>query len=242
MNISFKPNSIALPEPNPFFPHNNKSNPGTPLQHPISNNNAQSVSFNTDMDLSLGSTSFNSTSSQSPRIRATNYPRTPFPSNVNPLDNPALMSSPLCSPHAGLPLTELSADRFTEFLSDPEQLIGTLILDVRPAIQFSRSHVRNSINVCIPTTLLRRSTFNVQKLSSSLTNEADKASLSNWKQQYRIVLVDASSTIMNDSTPLFYLSKKFMEQEAKVSLYWLNGKAYIKCFYSIFTNFICRWF
>ena len=38
-------------------------------------------------------------------------------------------------------------------------LVQNIVLDIRPSAQYSKAHIKDSINLCLPSTLLKRATF-----------------------------------------------------------------------------------
>lgn len=61
-----------------------------------------------------------------------------------------------------------------------------LVLDIRPTSAFSRSHLRGSVNVCAPTTLLRRSEFTVERLEDQIfDDDTDRSEFRRWMSYTR---------------------------------------------------------
>ena len=87
-----------------------------------------------------------------------------------------------------------------------------LLLDLRVYPQFSTSRIREAINLCIPTTLLKRATFNVQKLSETFNTEADKSKFNQWREAKFIIVYDASSMQLKDATSSVNTLKKFTNE------------------------------
>ncbi|KAK2760356.1 hypothetical protein FQN54_002426 [Arachnomyces sp. PD_36] len=105
-------------------------------------------------------------------------------------------------------ITTVSAQRCFEFLkSSPHE---TLLLDIRPFPQFSASRIKGSLNLCIPTTLLKRPSFNLRKLEETFTSAPEKELFCRWKSSSRIIVSDAATTQMKDATPLINVLKKFI--------------------------------
>lgn len=84
-----------------------------------------------------------------------------------------------------------------------------LLLDLRVFPQYSQSRINGAINLCIPTTLLKRPSFNVQKLAETFTKEQEKIKFSNWKDAKAIVVYDSSSAQLKDATSSVNTLKKF---------------------------------
>ncbi|KAI5778963.1 protein-tyrosine phosphatase-like protein [Geopyxis carbonaria] len=124
------------------------------------------------------------------------------------------------SPQSGDPVF-LSCDQLSELLQTHNKS-NLLLLDVRTYKLFAESRISSAVNLCIPTTLLKRPSFNVSKLSETFANQRDKEIFGKWKAMEFIVVYDADSKDVHDSsgmTALHTLSKFSREG-------W-RGKAYI---------------
>lgn len=98
-----------------------------------------------------------------------------------------------------------------------------LLLDLRVFPQFSQSRIHDALNLCIPTTLLKRPSFNLQKLQDTFTNEAEKARFSQWRNAKYIVVYDAFSDEKKDATSAINTLKKFSNEGWKGQSYILRG-------------------
>ena len=87
-----------------------------------------------------------------------------------------------------------------------------LLLDLRVFPHYAQSRIRGALNLCIPTTLLKRPSFNVQKLADTFTTEANQAEFARWKQCRYIVLYDANSAQLNDAAICTNVLKKFFSE------------------------------
>ena len=95
-----------------------------------------------------------------------------------------------------------------------------LILDVRVSPQYTQSRIHGALNLCIPTTLLKRPSFNTQKLKETFTLEEEREKFSQWKSCAVIVLYDANSHQLKDAQSALNTLKKFTNEG------W-NGGAYV---------------
>ncbi|PGH00490.1 hypothetical protein AJ79_08181 [Helicocarpus griseus UAMH5409] len=100
---------------------------------------------------------------------------------------------------------------------------ATLLLDVRPFPQFAQARIKGALNLCIPTTLLKRPTFNPQKLEDTFAAERDKKKFARWRSSTRIVVYDASTTLLKDSSTLVNVLKKFTNEGWKGEPMMLRG-------------------
>jgi protein-tyrosine phosphatase len=87
-----------------------------------------------------------------------------------------------------------------------------ILLDLRVFPQFSKSRITGALNLCIPTTLLKRPSFNVQKLQDTFANDNEKARFSQWASANYIVVYDTSS-----------VERKFSNEGWKGTGYILQG-------------------
>lgn len=98
-----------------------------------------------------------------------------------------------------------------------------LLLDLRVFPQFSHSRINDALNLCIPTTLLKRPSFNLQKLQDTFTNDAEKAKFSQWRIAKYIVVYDAYSDEKKEATSAVNTLKKFSNEGWKGQSYILRG-------------------
>lgn len=122
-------------------------------------------------------------------------------------------------------------------LCTPEHV---LVLDIRPPTSFGRCHIKGSVNVCAPTTLLRRPEFTIGRIEDQLvSNGTMEEKFRDWHQftkqdapQSWIVVLDTDSTkptSMGRSSAggggpsLLGLLRKFDAAGYKGQLCWLTG-------------------
>lgn len=89
---------------------------------------------------------------------------------------------------------------------------GVLLLDVRVAPQFSQSRILGALNLCIPTTLSKRPSFNVQKLAETFTKVEDRKKFDNWKNSQYLVIYDDRSSTIKDAILGVSTLKKFLSE------------------------------
>ncbi|KAJ5180756.1 hypothetical protein N7492_003966 [Penicillium capsulatum] len=104
----------------------------------------------------------------------------------------------------------VSADRCAALLESSNSKL--LLLDVRPYAHFSQGNITRSLNLCIPTTLLKRPSFNTQKLESTFTNDADKKRFSQWRECGLIVVYDSTTADAKDARALWNVINKFKNE------------------------------
>ncbi|KAJ5480976.1 hypothetical protein N7539_006870 [Penicillium diatomitis] len=101
----------------------------------------------------------------------------------------------------------VTSERCAELINVPNKKV--LFLDVRPYAHFSQSNITGSLNLCIPTTLLKRRSFDTQKLENTFTNEEDKRKFATWRTCDTIVVYDSAAADVKDALPLMHVISKF---------------------------------
>ena len=137
------------------------------------------------------------------------HPRNSLPHNrVEPLAHIVQRSETLPSSVSRDSPSMIAPSDIVGILKDhlPEDL---LLLDLRVFPQYSKSRISGAINLCIPTTLLKRSSFNVQKLSETFTKENEKAKFAQWRDAKFIIVYDTNSMQLKDATSSVNTLKKF---------------------------------
>ncbi|WVQ99484.1 hypothetical protein IAU59_006619 [Kwoniella sp. CBS 9459] len=143
------------------------------------------------------------------------------PSRMGKSPSPLASSSTASSPGAGAggkrlqPITPKTLQPLVASAS-------TLILDVRPPSSFQSSHIPYSHSLPIPSTLLRRPAFNLQKLAEMLPSPSMEA-VNEWRSKGDIVLVDADSGTVPDSSVLDGLASKFEREGFAGHLWFVKG-------------------
>ncbi|KAK9766064.1 phosphotyrosine-specific ptp2-like protein [Basidiobolus ranarum] len=146
--------------------------------------------------------------------------------------NPKISSSIRKQPttNGQAPVNNLSLKSFsTDFIADV--LFSThkdgpredslLLIDVRSFAQYSRGRIKKAINVCIPNTLLKRDSFNLDKISSSLA-ENDRETWRRWSSFSYIVIYGVDTDVVLDTSPIYYLIKKFQVANAALNIGWMK--------------------
>ncbi|KAJ3179751.1 hypothetical protein HDU85_004752 [Gaertneriomyces sp. JEL0708] len=98
-----------------------------------------------------------------------------------------------------------------------------LLLDMRSFAQYSRHRIKLSVNVTVPTTLLKRPTFGANKLFETLGSDYAKAVFQNWTNYPNIIIYDADTTSPSPSSPLVLLSGKLLKDHPSARIGYLRG-------------------
>ncbi|KAI9224491.1 hypothetical protein BC828DRAFT_436216 [Blastocladiella britannica] len=155
-------------------------------------------------------------------------PPPPFNTPGPMLPPPRTMSptSPLLTP-AGMPVDELPPEALAALvharprqlrrngggdtatsamaIADPEsdgpsERYPVLVLDLRPYSAYAAGHVIGAVNVCLPTTLLRRRAYTMEKVLTTLP-ESERSRVSRWRSARHIVLYDTTCPAMPPPPP-----------------------------------------
>lgn len=102
----------------------------------------------------------------------------------------------------------------------PEDL---LLLDLRVIHQYAKSHISGALNLCIPTTLLKRSTYNTERLAKTFTKADEKAQFDRWRNVKIIVVYDAASTQLRDAISCVNTLKKFTNENWSGATFIIRG-------------------
>ncbi|KAL9604362.1 MAG: hypothetical protein Q9219_000550 [cf. Caloplaca sp. 3 TL-2023] len=98
-----------------------------------------------------------------------------------------------------------------------------LILDVRVFAQYSQSRIAGALNLNLPTTLLKRPTYDVLRLSSTFTKPEEKAKFDQWRDAKIIIVYDMNSAQIKDATTCVNTLKKFTKEGWQGSTLIIKG-------------------
>ncbi|KAH0551007.1 hypothetical protein GP486_007633 [Trichoglossum hirsutum] len=115
----------------------------------------------------------------------------------------------------------ITVQRLAELLARERD--DLLLLDLRVSPQFTKSRIAGAINLCLPTTLMKRPSFNVQKLEASFQKEEEKQKFRKWKTSKYIVVYDVNSLSMNDAATPIHTLRKFTNEGWSGEAYILKG-------------------
>ena len=109
--------------------------------------------------------------------------------------------------------TLITPQQFAELLESGPQEV--LLLDLRVSAQYATSRIRGALNLCIPTTLLKRPSFDVRKLENTFTAEPEREQFSRWQNCKYIVVYDSNSLQLKEAVMPINVLKKFSNEEWK---------------------------
>lgn len=105
----------------------------------------------------------------------------------------------------------ISPTQLKEMLDTPSKS-EVLLLDLRVSPQYAQSRIRGALNLCIPTTLLKRATFNLQKLQQTFQGNTDQERFAKWRDTKHLVVYDAFSSEKKDAVSAMNTIKKFTNE------------------------------
>ena len=156
----------------------------------------------------------------------------------NTLDGQARFALPLENAHdpSGYPKARAETlpaknDSETALMVTPQHVINlvesriesVLLLDLRVSTQYAQSHISDALNLCIPTTLLKRPSFNVHKLAETFKDDEQRRRFEKWRQSTYVIVYDASSSLLKDAQICVNTIKKFRTEGYDGNLYIVKG-------------------
>ena len=98
-----------------------------------------------------------------------------------------------------------------------------LLLDLRVSTQYAKSHIAGALNLCIPTTLLKRASFTVRKLADTFQDDDQRENFERWRSSKYLVVYDHTSSQLSDAGTCVHTLKKFAVEGWKGALYIVRG-------------------
>ncbi|KOS22360.1 Tyrosine-protein phosphatase 1 [Escovopsis weberi] len=144
-------------------------------------------------------------------------PRPPLTEHRTAPPSPGLPGSALARsftlPPKGDPAqpSMISATLLKELMESLEE-DRLLLLDIRSSQNFGLSRIEGALNLCIPTTLLKRATFNIEKLTQMFQGDSECSKFSMWREMEWIVVYDASASDKKDAVAAQNMIKKFTNE------------------------------
>ncbi|KAF8577854.1 hypothetical protein K439DRAFT_1363597 [Ramaria rubella] len=98
-----------------------------------------------------------------------------------------------------------------------------LVLDIRPHATYAQSRLPNALSLSVPSTLLKRPMFSLDKLSEMLPSSSSRRRFSAWKTASRIIVYDVDSQTIPEGSNIRGLLRKFDNEGFRGDLAWLKG-------------------
>ncbi|KAL1740846.1 hypothetical protein HDZ31DRAFT_46644 [Schizophyllum fasciatum] len=99
----------------------------------------------------------------------------------------------------------------------------TLVVDIRPHAAYANARLPKAVSLSVPSTLLKRPLFSLERLCEMLPTPSARARFSAWKTANRILVYDADSTHIPETSNIFGLLRKFKNDKFAGELAWLQG-------------------
>lgn len=138
--------------------------------------------------------------------------------------NPKAATIPMSHKEKESDITMITPDALAPLLK--KEVGNVMLLDLRTYPQYSLSRIQDAVHLCIPTTLLKRPSFNVSKLSETFANAADKAKFAGWKNAKYIIVYDADSQSGKESVSAVHTVSKFVREGWTGHAYCVKGKSW----------------
>ncbi|KAK9763145.1 phosphotyrosine-specific ptp2-like protein, partial [Basidiobolus ranarum] len=213
----------SLPEPNGYFSLPNDS----PMNHSSTQRNNNAGALNGSQPNSPNGSSIGALNNTGVTFTPSSF-TFKMPIQGSNLKPPPTTRKPTANGQTSvnnLSLKSFSTDFIVDVLSsnlkDGPSKDSMLLIDVRSFAQYSRGRIKGAINVCIPNTLLKRDSFNLDKISSSLA-EKDRDTWRRWSTFSYIVIYGTESDVVLDTSPIYYLIKKFQMASGTVNVGWMK--------------------
>ncbi|KAI5479261.1 protein tyrosine phosphatase [Pseudohyphozyma bogoriensis] len=130
------------------------------------------------------------------------------------------------APSAGT--RQVQSDRYTALapfglltlLKSPNS--STITIDLRTHSSWCQTRLKSSINVCVPSTLLRRPNHGIEQVSAALS-PSDQAQFSKWSEAETIVVLDGDAMVLLEGSGIASMLAKFVKAGYGGKLAWVRG-------------------
>jgi rhodanese-related sulfurtransferase len=116
----------------------------------------------------------------------------------------------------------MSPDQLRDLLT-ADNGANVLILDLRVSPQYAASRVKGALSLCVPTTLLKRAAYNLERLQQMFQAENDQEKFAGWRDTTHLVVYDAQSSDRRDAVSALNMIKKFANEGYTGSANILRG-------------------
>ena len=156
----------------------------------------------------------------------------PHESASAPLDGiaPTSSSASLHMDVVGAAVADISRLNLDNGVIDPRDLVALitaaaapiLLLDMRSFMLHNQAHIKDSINVCVPTTILKRNEFSVALVEKGICRPADRE---RWQKRAGadVILYDETTESTHANSTLVKLYHALQKEGVVRSARWLDG-------------------
>ncbi|KAI5897482.1 uncharacterized protein SCHCODRAFT_02696170 [Schizophyllum commune H4-8] len=124
---------------------------------------------------------------------------------------------------APLDITTVRPSDLDSWLFDESTAARTLVVDIRPHAAYANARLPKAVSLSVPSTLLKRPLFSLERLCEMLPTPSARARFSAWKTASRILVYDADSAHIPETSNIFGLLRKFKNDKFAGELAWLQG-------------------
>ncbi|KNE65608.1 hypothetical protein AMAG_09589 [Allomyces macrogynus ATCC 38327] len=150
-----------------------------------------------------------------PTPRSTSTTPRPVPAK------PLATTAPAPTPAAAPTLTRISAADLVALLdtdaaadSTDDDASRVLVIDVRPLSEYAAGHIKGAINLCLPSTLLRRASFGLDRALANVAVPSHRARVRAWAHARAVILFDAGNELDRASYGVTQLAAKLAQAAA----------------------------
>ncbi|ORY14781.1 hypothetical protein BCR34DRAFT_478860 [Clohesyomyces aquaticus] len=165
--------------------------------------------------------------------------------SLPPPQQPVTHSFPLSQHRAETLPANIASENKTDgpIMTTPQHIINilesaaeeVLLLDLRVSTQHAKARIMGALSLCIPTTLLKRASFNVQKLAETFKEPENKEKFERWRRSKYLIVYDANSVHLKDATICINTLKKFTNEG------WTGGSYIIRGGFAEFAQKFPSW-
>jgi hypothetical protein len=98
-----------------------------------------------------------------------------------------------------------------------------LLLDMRVSNQYARSRIRGALNLCVPTTLLKRPAYDTKRLAATFDSPEQRQKFEGWPNYRYVIVYDGNSSPRKDASSCENMLKKFDKAGWKGASYIISG-------------------
>lgn len=138
------------------------------------------------------------------------FPRSPMSASISLIPLPVTV----------LPVDATDTEAVLQFINATD----TLVVDVRPFNAYSTLRLAEAINICLPSTLLKRASFDLAHVvNASTISQTLKDTLLSKGMHFKILVYDQASAAQKISLQLYHTVLKFLEGDSFLVAYLDGG-------------------
>ncbi|KAI8380441.1 protein-tyrosine phosphatase-like protein [Choanephora cucurbitarum] len=197
------------------------SSEATPINY---GNDSAAINGNDDSNYNNGSNSSSGLKSNFHKHENDEFRKLINTINTRPFNWIAPTASPIYHRRHIEDLAPIECKLLNQLLEQNNQAI--LIVDVRSSLYYSKNRIRSAIHLSLPTVLLKRPNYTVDKICDSISDPEAAQRLKNWQQTTHVIFYDHSAykpTESSNSATATLLGSKLRNEGYKGQLNHLQG-------------------